>query len=66
MVKDVAVESCTSEAENADCVIVRVDQPLRNGALVTFNETRAALIKRIASCQMKPLRVVDGKLGFPP
>ena len=64
--QDVAVESCTSEAENANCVIVRVDQPPTNGALVTFNETRAALIKRIASCQMKPLRVVDGKLGFPP
>ena len=64
--QDVAVESCTSESENANCVIVRVDQPPRNGALVTFNETRAALIKRIASCQMKPLRVIDGKLGFPP
>jgi hypothetical protein len=62
----VALDRCTSEAPNASCVIVRVGQPPRNGALVTFTETREALIKRIARCKLRPLRVVNGTLGFAP
>ncbi len=62
----VAVDSCTADRPNAPCVYVRVGQPPRNGALVTFTETQAALTKRIASCKLRPLRVVNGTLGFAP
>ena len=63
---DVALESCTSDADDAKCLIVRVDQPPKDGVEVTFSETRAALVKRIASCKMRPLMVLDGKLDFAP
>jgi hypothetical protein len=36
---DVVVDSCTSEAPDGTCVVVRVDQPLKNGGPVTFTET---------------------------
>ena len=65
---DVAVDSCSSEPDDAKatCVVVRVDQPPRNGVEVTFTETYAALVKRIASCKRRPLIVLDGKLDFAP
>jgi hypothetical protein len=64
---DVAVDSCTGEADDATCVVVRVDQPPKNGVAVTFTETRASLVKRIASCKMRPLMVLDGtKIEFAP
>lgn len=65
---DVTVDSCSSEADDnkATCVIVRVDQPPKNGVEVTFTETYAALVKRIASCQRRPLTVLNGKLEFAP
>jgi len=65
---DVTVDSCDSEPDDAKskCVIVRVDQPPKNGVEVTFTETYAALVKRIASCKRRPLTVVDGKLDFAP
>ena len=31
-----------------------------------FTETRAALVKRLASCKMRPLMVLDGKLDYAP
>ena len=65
---DVAVDSCSSEPDDAKatCVVVRVDQPPKNGVEVTFTETYAALVKRIASCKRRPLIVLDGKLDFAP
>ena len=65
---DVAVDSCSQEADDAKatCVVVRVDQPPKNGVEVTFTESYAALVKRIASCKRRPLIVLDGKLEFAP
>ena len=65
---DVAVDSCSQEADDAKatCVVVRVDLPPKNGVEVTFTETYAAFVKRIASCQRRPLTVLDGKLDFAP
>lgn len=62
----VAVDSCTGETASASCVVVRVGLAPRNGALVTFTETYAVLTNRVASCKQRPLRVVDGTLGFAP
>ena len=65
---DVTVDSCSQEADDtkATCVLVRVDQPPKNGVEVTFTEPYLAFVKRIASCKRRPLTVLDGKLDFAP
>ena len=64
--QQLAVQSCGSEANDADCLVVRVDQPLRNGLEVTFIDTRAALLKRVASCTQRGLAVKDRVLVLTP
>jgi hypothetical protein len=63
---DVVIDSCSGEAPDATCVIVRIDQPLKNGVPVTFTETVAAFTKRIASCKQRPLMFLEGRLEFAP
>ena len=63
---DVAADSCTGEAPNDTCVIVRVDQPLKNGVPTTFTETVAAFTKRIGACKQRPLMFLNGELFFAP
>ena len=64
--QQLAVQSCGSEANDADCLVTRVDQPLRNGLEVTFIDTRAALLKRVASCTQRGLAVKDRVLVLVP
>lgn len=64
--QQLAVQSCGSEATDADCLVVRVDQPPRNGFEVTFIDTRAALLKRVASCKQHGLALKDGVLVLTP
>jgi hypothetical protein len=64
--QQLAVQSCGSEANDADCLVTRVDQPLRNGLEVTFIDTRAALLKRVASCTQRGLAVKDRVLVLTP
>jgi hypothetical protein len=64
--QQLAVQSCFSEAPEADCLVVRVDQPPRNGLEVTFIDTRAALIKRVAGCTQRGLALKEGVLVLAP
>ena len=64
--QQLAVQSCGSEANDADCLVIRVDQPLRDGLEVTFIDTRAALLKRVASCTQRGLAVKDRVLVLTP
>ena len=63
---DVAVDSCAGDADDAMCVLARVNHPLKDGAAVTFTETYGAVVRRIANCKMRPLMVLRGELEFAP
>ena len=64
--QQLAVESCFSDANDADCSVVRVDLPPRNGFEVRFIENRGVLIKRVASCTERSLVIRDGALALVP
>lgn len=61
-----AVERCFDESPEADCQVIRVDQPPRNGLEVTFIDTRGALTKRVASCMQRSLVLEKGLLKLVP
>ena len=59
--QQLAVDRCFNDAPDADCQVIRVDQPLRNGLEVTFIDTRGALTKRVAGCTQHAL-VVENRV----
>jgi len=56
---DVSADSCTGETDNDTCVVVRVNEPLKNGVPSTFTETIGAFKKRVGSCKMRPTMFLD-------
>lgn len=56
---DVSADPCTGETDKDTCVVMRVNEPLKNGVPVTFTETIGAFKKRVAACTMKPTMFLD-------
>jgi hypothetical protein len=64
---DVSADTCTGETDTDTCVVVRVNEPLKNGVPATFTETIGAFKKRVASCKMRPTMFLDkDRIEFAP
>ena len=64
---DVSADSCTGDSVNDTCVVVRVNEPLKNGVPATFTETVGAFMKRVAGCKQRPTMFRDGdRIEFAP
>jgi len=59
--QQLAIESC-----DRACLVVRVDQPPKNGFEVTFIDEPDALLKRVASCTQRRIVVRNGVLALVP
>ena len=58
------IRSCGNDTDDADCLVVRVDLPPRNGSDVTFVEKRGVLVKRVTtSCTQRRL-ILDKDKNF--
>ena len=64
---DVSADTCTGETDKDTCVVVRVNEPLKNGVPSTFTETIGAFKRRVASCKMRPTMFLDkDRIEFAP